>query len=178
MSTYAYKNLLEPKNVGSGIAEFLLIAPVAWFTTIATPTAPFTNQGDSLRITADHEFVEGKGFAKFQLAPRKNKFDMKTTGDLGLNKFVTDAIEFFVPGSYIEAHEQMKNLLNTPLITLVKDCDCVAETYYQFGCDCQFCWLTVDFSTGYTHEGNKGFLGKIVFDGSAFFYEGEKTILT
>ncbi len=175
--SYAYKNLVTPTNASSGISEFVLLAPAAWFTTIATPTAPFTNQGDSVTVTADHVFTTGKGFAKMQLAPRKNKFDLKTTGDLGLNKMVTDAIEFFVPGSYKEAHEQMGNLINTPLIVLVKDCDCKTETYYQFGCDCMFAWATVDFSTGYTHEGNKGYMGKIVFDNPHFFYEGAITLL-
>jgi hypothetical protein len=178
MSTYAYKNLLEPQNVGSGIAEFILLAPVSWFTTIATPTAPFTNQGDSITVTADHEFIDGKGFAKMQLAPRKNKFDLKSIGDIGLNKQVTDAIEIFVPGSYAEVHEQMRNLLNTPLIVLVKDCDCDFETYYQFGCDCQYSWATFDFSTGTTIDGNKGFMGKIIHDGGLFIYKGAITLLT
>jgi hypothetical protein len=177
MSDYAYKNLVTPRNISSGISEYILIAPVSWLTTIATPTAPFTNQGDSIKITSDHVFVDGKGFVKMQLSPRKNQFNMKTTGDQGLNKLVTDAIEFFVPGSYAEVHEQMKNLLNTPLLVLVKDCNCVDEMFYQFGCDCMSCWATVDFSTGFTHEGNKGYMGKITFDNSLFIYEGEITLL-
>ncbi|WP_347268968.1 hypothetical protein [Paracoccus sp. (in: a-proteobacteria)] len=175
--SYAYKSLLTPKNVQSGISEYILFAPVEWFTTIATPTAPFTNQGDSIRITADHVFAASKGFVKMQLAPRKNKFDMKSVGDIGLNKLVTDAVEFFVPGSYAEAHEQMKNLINTPLVCLVKDAQCEADILYQFGCDCQSAWITVEFGTGTTNEGVKGFSGKMVYDGSLFLYEGAVTLL-
>lgn len=175
--SYAYKNLLSPQNVGSGISEFLLFAPVTDFTAIAAPEAPFTNQGDMIRITGDHTFSAGKGFVKMQLAPRKNKFDMKTVGDIGLSKMVTDALEFFVPGSYVEAHEQMKNIINTPLIVLVKDANCEAGIYYQFGSGCLSAWATVDFGTGTTNDGVKGFTGKITYDGSLFFYEGEITLL-
>ncbi len=168
---YAYKNLKSPANIGSGIAELIWLAPKAWLTAISVPEAPFAAQGDSITITTAHTFAVGKGFLVFQLAPRKNKLDMKTVGDLGLNKQIVDGIEFFVAGSYAEVHEQMKNLLNTPVIGLVKDSNCDADLYLQAGCDCQFGYITCDFSTGYTHEGVKGYMCKLTYDGSIFIYK-------
>ena len=173
-----FQNLLAPKNIQSGIGDYIWVAPVSWFAPngIKTPTPPFENPGDSVIITEDHEFLDGKGFVKMQCAPRKNKLELKTIGDLGLNKF-ENQLEVFLPGSYIELHEQAKNLINIPLIVLCFDCDCPIEYMYNLGCDCVSCWMTLDFSTGYTHEGNKGYKGLIqTTSNSVYFYEGMVTL--
>ena len=169
---YAYKNLVNYSNVTSGISEYVLAAPVSWFAAdgIKTPVAPFTNQGDSIKIVTAHVFETDKAFFKMQLAPGKNKLDMKTAGDIGLSKMTTE-VEVFIPGSYVEVHEQVRNLVNTPLIVLVKDCDCVNETFYQLGCDCMYAWMTAEFSTGTTKDGVKGYTAKITFDGPLFVYD-------
>lgn len=169
---YDFKNLKSPKNVKSGVAEYVLLAPKDWFTAdgIKAPVAPFTNQGDSLTIKTAHDFVTGKGFIYFLLAPQKNKLGYKTVGDLGFNSFNTE-VSIFIAGSAIEAHETVRNLLNTPLIALVKDSNCDAEMFYQLGCDCQFAYLKVDFDTSTTNAGTKGFTGTITYDDGPQFYQ-------
>jgi hypothetical protein len=168
---YSFSNLLVPKNIRSGVAEQVLLAPVAWFDVngIKAPVAPFTNQGDSITITTPHVFLTGKAFVKMQLAPQKNKLSLTTVGDLGLSR-QNGEIEVFVAGSYAEVHEQMQAFLNQPLISLIKDADCAANLWYQFGSDCTFTWLTFDFTTGTTKDGVKGFTAKLSYDGSLQIY--------
>lgn len=173
MSDYAYQNLRTPQNVSqSGIAEYALLAPKNWFEDggIKAPVAPFTNQGDSLKIKTAHVFKAGKGFIYFDLAPEKNKLDIKASGNPG---FVRQNIEvdIFIPGSYVEAHEQVKNLLNVKLVAIVKDADCPSNLYYHLGCDCQFAYLTADFTTGTTKDGEKGYAGKLTYSGGIQFYD-------
>jgi hypothetical protein len=177
--SYAYKNLKTPRNTGSGVADFVLIAPVYDFEEggIKVPVAPFTDPGDEVTIKGSHVFKSERAFAKFQLAPEKNKLDATTIGDKGFNK-LDQTLEVFIPGSYAEAHEAVKNLLNTPLIALSPDADCGANMYYQLGTSCVYAFLTVDFSTGTTKDGNKGYIGKINYAAPAIFiYQGSVAVL-
>jgi hypothetical protein len=174
--SYSFQNLTTPKNVASGIAELVLLAPKGWITTLAAPTAPFTNAGDEITITGDHVFIATKGFAKHQLAPQKNSLEIKTRGDIGMNGQHQEA-KLFLPGSYAEVHEQMKNLLNTPLVALVKDSSCGADMYYQLGCDCTSAWMTCDFTTGTTKDGVKGYMATIIYDDGPLIYKGAITYL-
>lgn len=160
-----YQNLKQPQNVGSGVGEYVLIASVHddfEEDGIKCPTAPFTNPGDSVKITSPHVFKEDRGFAKIQLAPDKNQLNGTTIGDKGFHK-LNLVLDVFIPGSYAELHEQVANMLNKPLIALIKDANCAAGMYYQLGCDCAYAWLTVDFSTGTTVDGVKGYAGKLSY---------------
>lgn len=161
---YVYANMMQPQNTQSGIAEFLLLAPVSDFTAdgIKCPKAPFAEPGDEVKILENHVFKDGKAFAKFVLAPEKNKLDATTIGDKGFNKLNLE-LTAFIPGSYAEVHEAIKNILNTPLIALIKDSNCPANMYYQLGCDCTYAWATASFGTGTTVDGVKGYEVKISY---------------
>ncbi len=161
---YAYANLLSPQNTGSGIADFVLLAPAADFAPdgIKCPAAPFTNPGDEVTVFAAHEFLPGKGFVKYALAPEKNSYDAKTIGDKGFNKFDMEST-IFIPGSYAEVHEAIKNWMNQPLIALEKDSNCGANFYYQLGCDCTFAYMSPEFTTGTTKDGVKGYSVKLTW---------------
>lgn len=169
---YAYKNLIEPQNVQSGVAEYVLLSPVSWFEQngIMCPVLPFTNPGDEITIYEPHVFKAGKGFIKFQLAPQKNSLGYNTSGDIGSLKQNAE-LKIFIPGSYIVAHEAIKNLINTPLIALIKDGDCNAGLFYQLGCDCQKAWLSASFNTGTTKDGVKGYEATLTYDGGPLFYQ-------
>ena len=125
---YTYANLKTPQNISSGIADYALLGAVSDFTDdgIKCPIAPFNNQGDEVKIKTAHQFNAGKAFAKFLLAPEKNELNAKTIGDLGFQKLDFE-LKIFIPGSYAEAHEAVKNIINTPLIVLVKDSNCPAN---------------------------------------------------
>jgi hypothetical protein len=159
---YTYANLKEPKNLGSGISDFVLIAPVKDFDSIKAPTAPFTNPGDEVTIKTAHVFKDDKAFAKFALAPEKNSYDAKTIGDTMFQK-LDHELKIFIPGSYAEAHEAVKNIINTPLIVLVKDSNCGADLWYQLGNSCVYAYAKFDFSTGTTKDGVKGYSGTVTF---------------
>jgi hypothetical protein len=156
---YTYANLKTPQNTGSGIGDFIYLAPVSHFVEpdgIKCPAAPFTNPGDEVKILLDHEFVVGKKFAKVILAPEKNQLTGKTIGDLGFQKLDIE-LKGFIPGSYAEVHEAVKNWINQPMIVLTKDSNCPANMYYQLGCDCVYAYVKADFSTGTTKDGVKGY---------------------
>jgi hypothetical protein len=161
---YAYQNLVTPQNTGSGIADYVLLAPVSWFDTdgIKCPAAPFTDPGDEVTVKAAHVFLAGKGFVRYALAPEKNQYDAKTIGDKGFNKFDMESA-IFIPGSYAEVHEAIKNWMNIPLIALEKDSNCGANFYYQLGCDCTYAYMSPEFSTGTTKDGVKGYSIKITW---------------
>jgi len=171
---YAYRNLKNPQNIASGIADYVLLAPVSDFAEggIMCPEGPYNNPGDEVIVKNNHVFKAGKEFVKFLLAPEKNELSAKTIGDLGFQKLDFE-LKIFVPGSYAEAHEAVKNIINTPLIVLAKDSNCPANMYYQLGCDCIFAWAKFDFSTGTTKNGNKGYDGTITYqNGYVQLYAG------
>ncbi len=66
--------------------------------------------------------------------------------------------------------EQFQNLLNQPLIALVKDSSCKAELYMQLGCDCEGAFLSGDFKTGTSNSGVKGITAKLTYDGPIQYY--------
>jgi hypothetical protein len=178
--SYAYKNLKSHQNQSSGLAEQILIAPMSWITEPAVPTAPFTNPGDEVTVKTAHTFAATKGFTKHQLAPQKAKLDIKTKGELGANGH-SQELEVFIPGSYAQAHEQMKKWMNTPLMAMIKDANPGSKMYYQLGYDENLAaWLVPDFMTATTKDGIKGFTVKITYDDGALLYDAttnEPTIL-
>lgn len=174
MSDYAYKNLRSYANAGSGIAEYALLAPYSWFKTpggLKYPQGPFgVTPGDSITIKTPHEFIDGKGFIYFILAPEKNQLDGTTVGDFGFNK-KNYAVKMFFPGSTPAQHEALKNMMNTPFIGIFKDANCDANMYYQLGSDCTKGYITSNFSTGTTKDGVKGFDATFNFSGDLLFYD-------
>lgn len=161
---FVYKSLPTWQNSTSGIADYVLLAPVSFFDVdgIKCPEAPFTNPGDEVKILTAHTFLSGKGFIRVALAPEKNQLNAKTIGDKGFQKLDFE-LDIFVPGSYADVHELIKNLINTPLIAIVKDSNCGADILYQLGCDCVYAYASFDFSTGTNNQGVKGYNGKITY---------------
>jgi hypothetical protein len=172
--SYEFTNLRKTRNVQRGIAEYALLALVTDFEAdgIKAPVAPFTNKGDSITIKTAHVFKTDKGFIYHQLSPQKNSLSSKAAGDPGLASIGSDAA-IFIPGSDAEVHEQMQELLNVPLIILVKDAACKLNLFYQLGCDCTAAYLLWDFATADTKTGNKGFTVPISYEGAIQFYDVE-----
>jgi hypothetical protein len=160
MAVYAFTNLETPSNVTSGIADYILLAPVYDFDEIMCPEAPFVAAGDSIKIKTAHSFKVDRAFAKLICSPNLNSLTGASIGDLGFKK-QDQTIECTIPGSYAEVHEAIENYMNQPLIALVKDAECSADLWYQLGCDCVYAWMDATFTTGTTADGKKGYVVKI-----------------
>jgi hypothetical protein len=153
-------SLTNPRNVSPGISDTAYIALLSWFAPggLHAPTEPFTDPGDEVTIKQTHSFKTGLlGFIQFALAPQKNNLTAKGIGEL-MGQQLAFEVKLLVPGSYIEQHSIMQQLLNKPLIALVRDCDCIDETWYQVGTQCNPAYLTHDFNTGTQKDGQKGYL--------------------
>lgn len=171
-----FENLVSPKRTGSGIGEMVYVALLSWFESLKSPTAPFLLAGDEVTIKDTHVLKAGKKFLRIQLAPQKNSYDANSSGDIGYARF-NNEVKILVPGSYVEQHSLLKELLNKPLVALVKDSDC--SMIYQIGSSCHPAYLTHQFNTGTTKEGNKGYNGTISSEtSSVIIYAGGTTILS
>ncbi len=144
----------------TGIGQILFVAPLYSFTSVKEPKPPFLFDGASVVIFETHEFLPSAGFIQLLLMPNKNDFNAKTGGEVGSQYFNQD-IKCLIPGSYAEAHELLKNLINIPLIALVKDVDCHAGFMYQIGSACEPAYLSTDFATGTTRDGIKGYTATV-----------------
>ena len=163
-------NFTTKGTVKTGVAEFVLMAFASSFSTIQSPVAPFNAPGDSITIKTAHVFAPpATGFAKYALAPQKNRLKASVVGDLGMNKY-NQEFEFFFPGSSAELHEFMQTTLNQQLVILIKDADCSANMFYQLGCDCTYAYMTGEFDTSTTKDGTKGFMCKAIYDGAVQIY--------
>ncbi len=176
---YSFKNLKSPKHLTSGIADKVLFAPVSWFAKngIKSPGV-FINYGDEVIIKDSHVFLPQKGFIECSLAPEKNNYDAKTIGETGFQKF-SNELKVVLPGSYHIQHETVKNLLNTPVIVLVKDIECDDDMWYQIGNSCVHAYVSADFSTGTTKDGNKAYILTITNTASSILlYSGNIVLLS
>ena len=164
---YVYANLLTAENTGPGVGEYIYLAPVSHFAVdgIKVPLAPFSAPGDEVTIATDHVFLATRKFAKVQLAPDTNSLTANTVGDKGFKK-LSQELTVVMPGSYAEAHEAVKNWINTPLIVLAPDAECGSALFYQLGSPCIGAYIEPTFNTGTTADGRKGYEFKITYSGS------------
>lgn len=172
MSKAAYTNLTKPRNTKSGIAESAWLAFMEDLATIQCPPATGTKE-DRYTIKTAHVFKDvANKFMKFKLLPGKNNLGMQSAGDTGSQRLTSTAV-IFIPGSYIEAHASVCDMINQPLLVLIKDAECAANQYYQLGCDCQGAYLSVNFTTGTTVDGVKGYEGTITYSDNFYYYAVE-----
>lgn len=172
MTPYAhFHNQREYENAQPGLAEYALIAPKSFFAPggLKFPVAPFNAPGDEITIKEPHVFKDGLGFLYFVAAPDKNELNTTTVGDKGFRKANTEA-KYIFPGSTPAQHEQLRKLLNVPLIAISKDGQCSADMHYQLGNDCTAAYITTDFKSGTSEGGIKGFEVTLTFADAPLFY--------
>lgn len=173
MTPYAhFHNQREYENAQPGLAEYALIAPKSFFAAdgLKYPVAPFAAAGDEITIKTPHTFKTGLGFLYFVLAPEKNELNTTTVGDKGFRKQNTE-VKLIFPGSSPAQHEQLRKLLNVPLVAILKDGQCQANMHYQLGSDCTAAYLTSDFKTGTSEGGIKGFEVTLTYADGPLFYD-------
>jgi hypothetical protein len=153
----SFTNLKNYENTTAGVAETVLIAPVAWFAAngIKGPGL-WALPGDDVKIKESHVFLPDKGFIEVFLAPEKNQLSAKSSGDTGFKKLDKE-LSLYFPGSYAQLHEWVGSMLNTPVIALIQDSNCVANMWYQIGNACNYAYLSADFSTDTTKGTAKGY---------------------
>lgn len=158
------QSLLRARNTRSGIAETLYLARQVDMTKIAEPD-PGSNE-----ILENHEFAPMKGFFKIALAPGKNSFTMQSQGE-NASTTLKQQLTFFVAGSYDSVHATFCDLVNQPVIALIKDgCD---GSLFQLGDDCVSANMTIDFTSGTTVDGQKGYNVTILWvNDRPVFYAG------
>ena len=172
---YSYKNLSK-KNGSPGIGATVYLAPLASFDALAGYSTG-TAQGDSVKITADHTFLTGKGFIKVYSTQEFSDMTGETTGEAD-SKTMNWNVKCWLPGASAEASEFVKNALNEDgFVLLVKDADCSSGNVYQIGTHCSPAKPEAKFESGTLGNGKKGF--EITFKAALpflQFYEGEITL--
>lgn len=152
----AYKNLKRPQNTTGGLSDTVLIAPVSWFSKIASNSA-VEGINTWASIYDSHMFLAGKGFVQLQGAAYKQQFAAALNGapEMGIQE---QALKFSVHGSYAQLHATLASWHGEALIVLVKDGNCSANMYYQLGNKDVFAWITAsEFSTGENKGASKGY---------------------
>lgn len=164
MAELAYKHRIKSTNTGMGVSDLVYFAPIDYFTTIQKPTLPLTPEvpelADLVSINTAHTFEAGKGFIKAMSAPYKNQMTGASIGEVGSRKFDLN-FEAFLAGSDAELHGMIAQLNNQPVILLVPD-DCGSGFAYQIGSECNPAYLSAEWATGTTKDGQKGY--KLTFN--------------
>lgn len=148
------QNITSGSNTSSGLCETVYISLKEFF--IDGGIKPAT----PIKIEQHHQFAKGLyGFIECALMPQKNHLTVKPVADLLSNRFEFD-LEVVLPGAYAELLHFSKQLLNKPLIVLVKDY-CNTGVTYQIGTATSPAYLQSSFKTGTEKDGFKGLIFNI-----------------
>ena len=172
MTVYGFTDIQTTANRASGVADFFYWAAVSEFATngIQCPPSPMdaTTNAALVTISTDHVFQLDKGFHRINGSTGKNNLEANITGEAGSLKFMK-TVKVFIPGSDAELHSQISQMLNQPMIVLIKDSNCASNVWYQLGCDCEWAFIEPQggFKTGTNKDGVKGYELTISCPGSA-----------
>lgn len=177
-TNYFHRKKDKVQNRETGYTNKMFLASTDDFTLIAEPTAPFTNPGDSKRITEDHTFPTTKGFIELYCAPDSVDAPAETAGDIGSKKPIYSPVGF-LPGDGPDVQAMVEDLLNDDVILIAEDANCPDGPTLQFGCKCKPARIdSANFTSGTTAtDGRKGWM--LTFkSGCRWFYEGTVTMKT
>lgn len=158
-------------SIEPGFSDFL-VGIVSEFDTIETPTAPFTNPGDEVRIQGDHVPATDKGFYRIYQIKKKHTGKGDPTGTFGAKTFANE-YDVFIPGMDAVQLEWVKNIMNEEVITLHRGVDCGETKWIQLGDGCKPAEIDVNYTVGtFEPTGELGFFAKVKWTGIPKFYEG------
>lgn len=158
-----------------GHSDVVLMAPAGIFTSIATPTTPFTNPGDSKKITTAHTFPVGKGFVEIKCKPKSIEPGGTANGEAG-GQVPLYQYKCIVKGDSPQILEFLENMLNEDVIVLFNSPECGVDSYVQIGSKCSSANVT-----GFTPRGGSRGAGgfkeyEFTFESTdKFFYSGTVT---
>lgn len=155
-----------------GLRKNILIAERDWFvpnTGLKAPVPPFTNPGDSLRITGNHEFVEGKGFIPFHATLATAELTAENVGDRE-SRTNNPSLVAQHPGLTAEIVEFFQSRKNGDWIVLQQT---LAGEWIQMGEDGLEAEIMFTFGSGRVDGGYQGVTATISNYGKPYFYEGD-----
>jgi hypothetical protein len=176
---YNYGNVAKSTTGNAPGSCKILIGPLSYFASIATPDAPGA-AGDTATISGTHTFDSGD-FGWIQLEGNvkvKNTGTGTTVGELG-SRTMTQEVTMQVAGLNAELLEFIEGGLNEEYIILVADgCACANGTpeYLQYGCESLPVNLTAEIGLGTIDGGFKGATLKFMSYGVPKVYTGGITL--
>jgi hypothetical protein len=180
MATLNYKSItaavVAAADKKPGHSDVVLISPTSEFTTIAIPTAPFVNPGDSKKITADHTFPTNAGWKKIQCKANSIDPTGDAAGEAG-GQVAKYKYKIIIKGDSPHINEFVENLLNEDIIALFNDPVCGVDNYVQLGSAC-----TPANLSGWAFRGGNKTAGGFkeyeftIESSDKFFYEGTVTM--
>lgn len=173
-NVYGHRAKAAIVNEQGGYANILWFAPRDEFSAIETPTATPSAAGDKVTIAGDHTFATGKGFRKWLGKKHSVTTTTEPTGDDGSQSLMHKG-SCIILGDDASTLEQVRDLLNDDLIILVKDQNCAADTFIQFGDECLSPTIKVSFDGKTTKEGLKEYKLDWEVKDKKFFYTGTVT---
>ncbi len=159
-----------------GHSDVALMAPTSIFTALQVPTAPFTNPGDSKKITTAHTFGASAGFVQVQCKAKAIEPGGDAQGEAG-GQVPTYKYKVIVKGDSAEILEWLENMLNEDMVWLFNSPECGVNSYVQIGGKCNPANIS-----GFTHRGGSRGAGGfkeyefIVESSDKFFYTSTVTL--
>jgi hypothetical protein len=160
----------------TGFNSEILMAPKSWFADIKVPVEPFTNPGDSKRITDDHTFNAGKGWVSIMTTLDTQELTGEPIGDNADSMGQKVDFSVFLAGLKAETTEIAESLQSDQVVLLIRDCNLAAGEYIQLGCDCDGLMCKSSPTGGKKSGGAKGYT--LAFTGycGIQYYSGAVTL--
>ncbi len=157
-----------------GLRKTIWIAERDWFADadgLKKPGLPYTNPGDSLRITGTHTFKEGRGFVPFHTTLGTTQLTGEMVGDKEsrTNKPVVTGKHPGLTAEIVEFYQQTKS---GDYIVLAQT---LAGEVIQLGEDGLECEVMYSFDSGTVESGYQGVTATVENFGKLYFYEGDIT---
>lgn len=169
-----YGHIIQPENPPMPGLSAFYYAPVGEFTSIKKPVAPFTEIGDTQKITQTHTLENG--FYRAYIIKQRHSGKGSTVGSIG-SKTMLNEYQVFIPGIDAKRLEIVKKMLNDEFITLHRDSDCDNGFYLQLGTECRPVYFDAEYTTGTIEpNGEKGFILTAKWAGVPYIYSGTVTI--
>jgi len=166
----AYQTLKKNKTRDNapGLRKNIYFAERDWFTTLAVPVAPFTNPGDSLRISTDHVFEATKGFIGMHTTLATAELVAEMVGERE-SRTNNPSITAQHPGLTAEVIEFLQQMKSGDWIVLIET---LAGEFIQLGEDGLECEVMYSFGSGKVDGGYQGVTATVSNFGKPYFYEG------
>ncbi len=172
-----YRNFrkADALNIKPGYAANAWVLPISWIDTYADVVGT-VDVGNKFTIDESHTLVTNKGFIPVYVVPKTTEGNGELVGEQLAKRWAWRP-KIIIPGDDPVKQELIENLSNEDFLLFIKDSECGATQYVQFGCDCDPCQVdTGAFASGTVGEGRKQTeLNLLAY--CKFFYNGVITEL-